>query len=36
VGAANAIAAGNVPAIAASPAAGDRITLSGSTMTVPE
>jgi hydroxybutyrate-dimer hydrolase len=35
-GAANAIAASNVPAIAASPAAGDRITLSGSTMTVPE
>ncbi len=31
-----AIAASNVPAIAASPAAGDRITISGSTMTVPD
>ena len=31
-----AIAASNVPAIAANPAAGDRITISGSTMTVPD
>ncbi len=31
-----AIAAGNVPAIAAAPAAGDRITISGTTMTVPD
>ncbi len=33
---ANPIAASNVPAIAASPAPGDRITLSGSTMTIPD
>lgn len=31
-----AIAASNVPAIAANPAAGDRITITGSTMTVPD
>ncbi len=31
-----AIAASNVPAIAATPAAGDRITITGSTMTVPD
>lgn len=31
-----AIAASNVPAIAANPVAGDRITISGSTMTVPD
>jgi len=33
---ANPIAPSNVPAIAAAPAAGDRITISGSTMTIPE
>lgn len=35
-GAANAITAANVPAIAANPVVGDRITLSGSTMTLPD
>ncbi len=35
-GAANAIAASNVPPIAAAPAAGDRITVTNTTMTIPE
>ncbi len=35
-GAATAIAPSNVPAIAGSPAAGDRITISGSTMSIPD
>jgi hydroxybutyrate-dimer hydrolase len=35
-GAANAIAASNVPAIAANPPAGDRITIDGSTLRIPE
>jgi hydroxybutyrate-dimer hydrolase len=35
-GAANAIAASNVPPIAATPAAGDRITVTSTTMTIPE
>ncbi len=35
-GAANAIAPGNVPAIAASPAAGDRIVIEGSTLRLPD
>jgi hydroxybutyrate-dimer hydrolase len=35
-GAANAIGAGNVPAIAASPGVGDQITITGSTMRVPD
>lgn len=35
-GAANAIAASNVPAIAANPATGDRITIDGSTLRIPD
>ncbi len=35
-GAANAIVAANVPPIAANPAAGDRITITGSTMAIPD
>ena len=35
-GAANAITAANVPAIAAAPAAGDRITVTATTMTIPD
>ncbi len=35
-GAANALAAGNVPPIATTPAPGDRITISGTTMTIPD
>ena len=35
-GAANALTAANVPAIAAAPAAGDRITVTATTMTIPD
>ena len=35
-GAANAIAASNVPAIAAAPVVGDRISVTATTMTIPE